>query len=284
MRKLAIAFALLLVTPVTHEAAAKKKSINTGDPLPKKPVVSKQCHDKGAVRLIGSEPSTPFATIKKGKLESAGEACCAQWARRGAKYKTLDPYGQTVGDAEIDGGEGYDVTQCYELSFSVKKGKPGVGLYIDPDFVAPKSAVWLPSDVEKSSLMKVVASLEHAMVPSASYPCDATAKALPFGERVLYFHADGARWAVAGGPLLTIARMQDDGRWIVVDTQGSTNTCMQRAYQPRAVFDINGDGRPEIFFHSDFGDCFGDVAFGLDGLPGVAKWVEVAAAVHGSTA
>ncbi len=277
MRKLAVAVALLLVT---GDASAKKSSIQTGDPLPKKPLVNKQCHDQGALRLIGSDPSTPFATIKKGAIASAGRACCAQWARKGSKYKSLDAYGQIAGDAEISGGEGYDVSQCYELTFSIKKGKPGVGLYVGSDYVAPKSAVWLPSDAEKVALAKVVGSLEQTMVPSADYPCTPQ-KTLPLSERALYFHGNGARYAVVGGAMLIVARLQDDGRWIAHHTDNhGASTCMARTFMPRAVFDLNGDGRPELFFHEDFGDSFGDVALEQDGT----RWVRVAEAVGGSTA
>lgn len=285
MRKLAVVLALLLVV---SDASAKKKTIQTGDPLPKKPVVSKKCHDKGAVRIIGSEPSTPFATVKGAKIDSAGEACCAQWARKGTKWSTVDSYGQVVGEATLTGGEGYDVTQCYELSFSTKKGKPGVGLYIDGPYTAPKSAVWTPSDIERASLAKLVTSLEAGMVPNAPYPCDGS-KALPLGERTLFFHikddTKAKRFAIVGGPLMILARLQDDGRWVArdVDAFGS-NTCMPRAYQPRAVFDLNGDGKPEIVMHQDVGDSFGDYALGLEEVGMEGRWVEVAVAIHGSTA
>lgn len=282
MRKLAIVVALLLVA---GDASAKKKKhfINTGDPIPTKPVTNKQCHDKGAIRLIGSEPSTPFAVVnKKGEIDSAGDACCGQWARAGTKWKAVDAYGQIVGDTVISGGEGYDVTQCYELSFETKKGKPGVGLYLDGPFKQPKSVAWTPSDNERAALSKLVSTLEHSMVPNAPYTCGKDwPKALPINERTLFFLVEKEKWAVVGGPMMTVAKLQDDGRWIARDTESSwSNTCMQRAYLPRAVFDINGDGKPEIFLHNDFGDAFGDIALGFEN----GRWLEVAAAVHGSTA
>jgi hypothetical protein len=278
MRRLAIILSLLFVV---SDASAKKKPINTGDPLPKKAIKNKQCHDKGAVRLIGSDPSTPFAVVNtKGDIDSAGDACCGQWARKGTHWKSVDAYGQIVGDTIISGGEGYDVTQCYELSFDTKKGKPGVGLYLDGPYKQPKSVAWTPSDNERASLSKLVATLEHSMVPTAPYTCTPE-KPLPFAERSLFFTVDKERWAVVGGSMLTIARLQDDGRWIAKETDATTsNTCMPRAFLPRAVFDINADGQPEIFVHQDFGDCFGDIALGLS----ANRWLEVAAAVHGSTA
>ena len=290
MRKLALVGLLLPLLFVVSDAQAKKKSINTGDPLPKKAVKNNKCHDKGSVRLIGTDPSTPFAVVRKGAIESAGQACCAQWARKGTKWKSLDAYGQIAGDATIDGGEGYDVTQCYELSFH--ETNKGVGLFVDGPYKAPKSLAWTPSDGERAALAKVVATLEHTMVPTAPYACGPK-KALPLAERSLYFTTkdlDGSnslpvKWVVVGGPLMVIARLQADGRWIARDVDAfATNTCQTGAYQPRAVFDLNGDGSPELFIHQDFGDSFGDIALGLNGLGFEGRWVEVAAAVHGSTA
>lgn len=286
MRRIALVLALLFVV---SDAQAKKKPIHTGDPLPAKPVVDEQCHDKGAVRVIGSEPSTPFAVVRKGVVRSAGEACCAQWARKDARFATVDAYGQIVGEAEIKGGEGYDVSQCYELSFTTKKGKPGVGLYLDGGYKPPKSAAWTPSAAESTALAKLVASLESAMVPKAAYECGSV-KALPLAERALHFSSKEpgkapVRWAVVGGALLVVARLQDDGRWVartVLATE--SDTCRPRAYRPRAVFDVTGDGRPEIFVHEDFGDAFGDVALGLDPSGTEGRWIEVATAVYGSTA
>jgi len=292
MRNLTIALVALSLVVTTSDADAKKKhpktkkpTIQTGDPLPKKPSKNPKCQDKGAVRFIGSGPSTPLAIVQKGKIESAGDACCAPWAVKGASYKALDAFGQIVGDAQISGGEGYDVTQCYELELATKKGKPGVGLYVDGPFVAPKSAAWTPSASELASLGKTIAALEHALVENAPYSCPSAPALRPLADRALTFSfkdgKDVQQYAVVGGPLLIVARLQADGRWIARDfSDGYPNTCMQRAYEPRAVVDMNGDGVPELVVHDDLGDSFGDIVFGYE----AGRYQHIASAVHGSTA
>jgi hypothetical protein len=300
MRTLVFILAALLVTASADAKTkkAKKKEIQTGDPIPSKVVKDKACHDQGAVRFVGDEPSTPLAMVKKGQILEPGQHCCAPWARRGSRWKTLDAYGQVIGEAELAGGEGYDVTQCYELGFKLEKGKAGVGLFVDTSehaWLAPKSAAWTPTDAEKTALHKVVMDMEKAMVPTASYSCDPKATALPFSARELFFHAPkgyedatgekNVRWAVVGGPVLVIARLQKDGRWVARHVDASfTDSCLVHAYTPRAVFEMDGDGTPEIVVHDDFGDSFGDYVMRLDRAGWEGKWNVAAEAVHGSTA
>lgn len=289
MRKLTLALCALAVLATTPDAGAKKKhkpkpkTIQTGDPLPKKPVKNAQCHDKGATRFVGSGPSTPLAMVKKGRIEEPGVACCAPWAVKGAVYKTLDAYGQIVGEASIAGGEGYDVSQCYELQWSTTKGKPGVGLYVDASFKPPKSVAWAPSAAEHVALQKTVDALEHAMVKAASYGCTPD-KPLALDERAQFFSFETddrvGHFAVVGGPLLIVAELQKDGRWIAQSLGLRTNTCQSRAYKPRAVFDMNGDGAPEIVVYEDLGDGFGDLVLGFEN----GGYRQIAAAVGGSTA
>jgi len=292
MRKLTLLLCALALLATTSDADAKKKHkqqkkppIMTGDPLPKKPVKNAQCHDQGAARFIGSGPSTPLAVVKKGKIDDAGVACCAPWAVKGAHYKTLDAFGQIVGDADISGGEGYDVSQCYELDLTTKKGKAGVGLYVDGSFSAPKSVAWTPSANEQAALVKTIANLEHALVATAPYDCSSGPKLRPFAERTLFFSfkddKETVQYAVVGGPLLIVARLQSDGRWVACDfSSPSPDSCRLRAYEPRAVFDMNGDGSPELVVHEDLGDSFGDIVLGY----AHGAYREVAAAVSGSTA
>lgn len=306
MRKPSL-LALALVLAVSAEtgmadAKGKKKkpapkpktgAVMTGDPLPAKPKSDPACPDQGALRIMGSGPTNPFALVKKGKIAPAGQACCAQWSRKGSHWKTVDAWGAIVGEAEVTGGEGYDVTQCWELSMAKKKGSLGVGLYLDGDYQPPASVAWTPNDAEKNALAKVVASLEVAMVPNAVWDCGKTnPPAEPFAKRSLFFtvpsdNGNGAstRWAVVGGPLLVLARVQADGKWVVrhVDAFGADG-CQHKAYVPRAVFDVDGDGDPEVFVHYDFGDGFGDVVLGRSHQGFEGKWELLAESVGGSTA
>lgn len=301
-RKLLLSFVALSLVLATHDADAKGKktkagkpkpgAVMTGDPLPSKPVTNSACQDAGAIRILGDGPTTPFAMVKKGKLVAAGQECCAQWARKGARYKTLDAFGAVVGEAEIAGGEGYDVSQCYELSMQKKKGSMGVGLYVDGDYKAPPSAAFAPTEVEKASLAKMIGSLEAATVPNPAWECGKMPAAEPFAKRTIYFHvpaSDGAgapsRWAVVGGSILVLARLQGDGKWVArhVDAFGADG-CQHRVYQPRAAFDVDGDGDPEVFVHYDYGDGFGDIVLGRSHMGFEGKWELRAESVGGSTA
>jgi hypothetical protein len=301
MRRLLVVVLGLVVLAASGPADAKAKKsktkaagpIQTGDPLPAKAPKNAACHDQDAIRFLGEGPSTPLAVVSKGKIASAGQACCAPWAKKGTRWKTLDAFGRVVGEAEITGGEGYDVTQCYELELSTRKGAPGVGLFVSGDYAPPKSVEWTPTDVDRGALAKLISGVEVATVPTPPIPCSAKAGPLPLAKRALFFTLpklqddDGkpSRWAVVGGPVVTVARLQKDGRWVAryIDAFGSDG-CLPRAYEPRAVFDADGDGRPEIFLHQDFGDGFGDVVLGLDPLGFEGAWRTVAKGVHGSTA
>jgi len=185
---------------------------------------------------------------------------------------------------------GGDPSHGYELGFALKKGKAGVGLFVDTSAAsagqwhAPKSAAWLPSDAEKIALHKLVTDLERATVPQASYVCDPK-PAAAFSSRELFFEARSARWAVVGGPILVIARLQKDGRWIARHVDAThTDSCSPRARTPRAAFDMDGDGSPEVVVHEDFGDSFGDVVLTLDDAGFEGAWIVASEAVAGSTA
>ncbi len=273
----------------TASVQKKPKPIETGDPLPKKMVTNPACADQGALRILGDDPVTPFAYVKKGKLTEAGIECCAQWARAGSHWKSVDAYGAVVGEMEVTGGEGYDVSQCYELELTKTQGQKGVGLYLQGDYTPPKSVIWAPKATERAALAESIVQLEKQMVPKSEYTeCEA---ARPFAERVLYFDKGNSndsvreKWAVVGGPLLVVARLQGDGKWITryVDTFGSSS-CALRTYQPRAVFDADADGVPEIFLHYDYGDGFGDAMLGYVFTGFEGKWETAAISVGGSTA
>jgi hypothetical protein len=83
--------------------------------------------------------------------------------------------------------------------------------------------------------------------------------------------------------LLIIARLDERGRWRVVyfDNQAAVRDLTAKGFRPLAVFDMDGDGRPEIVYHLDFGDSFSDVVLGSDNF---GVWRPLAESVHGATA
>jgi hypothetical protein len=295
----------LALAPLDASAAKKKSSkakskplVQTGDPIPTKSVKDALCKDEGAHRWLGHAPITPMATVtKKGTIRSAGQHCCAPWATKGTRFVAVDAYGQPSGTVAIEGGEGYDVTQCYELSLKTVKGSVGAGIYVDEasGWKPPKSLEWKPSDKERASLAKLVSDLERAFVPSEKgYKCSAADKVgLPIAQRSLFFawkpkYGDGStvKQVVVGGNILVVATLfEDEGRWVVRHLDSAyANDCLPKAYRPLAAFDMNGDGVPEIVFHEDFADSWSDeiIAPEDEGFDG--RFRSVASGVHGATA
>jgi hypothetical protein len=298
-----LAVAVFAVGATPASAAAKKKPkpkvekpIETGDPLPAKLPKNPACKDKGATRWLAHDPINPLALVGKKGIASADIECCASFSKLGSQWHAIDAYGQIAGTIEIDGGEGYDVSQCWELSTKVRSGNEGVGLYVDLDWKPGKSARWVPSVERKARLATTVGTLESAMVPTSDWPCDGGEPALAFDARALFFttKADAddkavSHWAVVGGSILVIARLEDEGkkteRWIAHHVNNdSASTCSKRVHRPLAVVDMDGDGQPEVIVHDDYGDSYGESVLGIRGFAGWAKWDEIASSVGGSTA
>jgi hypothetical protein len=274
----------------------KPKLIQTGDPVPSKITKNPACKDKGAVRWLAHEPVNPLAIVGKNGIVDAGQECCLQFSRLGAKWHAIDAYGQIAGTIAIDGGEGYDVSQCYELSTKVISGNEGVGLYVDTSWKPAKSARWIPSIERKGKLAATVAMLEGALVPTSDWPCDGGEPPLAFDARALFFTTPAEpgskverKWAVVGGPILVVARLEDEGkkteRWIAHHVNNeAASTCSKRVHMPLAIVDMDGDGQAEIVVHDDLGESYGESILSLHGFGGWAKWEEIATSVGGSTA
>ena len=73
-----------------------------------------------------------------------------------------------------------------------------------------------------------------------------------------------------------------DGRWSLVNGKRSKVTKFSSVcYRPVAIFDMNGDGAPEIILRQSEGEWWGDVILGLDPQ---GTWRIVAESPGGSTA
>jgi hypothetical protein len=91
-------------------------------------------------------------------VREAGDRCCAPWARTGARWRAVDASGQIAGEVRIAGGEGYDVTQCYELEFAATSGSLGVGLFVEASsgWRPPPPATWTPAAAEFQDSCRLV--------------------------------------------------------------------------------------------------------------------------------
>lgn len=143
--------------------------VNTGDPLPERPVEDARC--PAGVRWIATDPHDPFFVVGEDGVTEAGQPCCAPWSRPGSTWLTVGRYGEIAGKATLSGGEGYDVTQCYELSFDVTEGSPGVGLYVSEGWRPPTTSVrWEPTEPQRQALARFIVDAEKLLLPSPSDP------------------------------------------------------------------------------------------------------------------
>lgn len=131
------------------------------------------------------------------------------------------------------------------------------------------------------------------MVPEPTYDCDRHRDAgsrrggLPNDSGALFFRSVDAegnahQQCVIGGHLLIIAERQARGSWIAtyVDAHGA-DACLPGFFTPKAVFDMNADGQPEIVVHTDEGAFFGDLIYIFENSGG---WQISARGIPGSTA
>ncbi|HEY5957397.1 MAG TPA: hypothetical protein VIV60_12615 [Polyangiaceae bacterium] len=258
-----------------------------------------RCGDADAVRWIGAAPSTPLAIVRQHKVVSAGVSCCAKWRNRAGAWKEVDRYGTVVGEAELRAHERYDVTGCWEFEFArkpLKVDNPGEGanLWFQGTWTPPARVGFTPTPAECKALSASLSKLEALVVPTPSAPC--TTEPTKLSERptiffkIAYFLGSEQPtllpFAVTGGPVLTLARLQKNGVWVMsnIVTTGASDRCGRDVYQPRAVFDMNGDGRPELVIHRDFGDSSDDIVLSLHPTLVDGEWTTVATGVHGATA
>ena len=236
------------------------------------------------------DPHVPLAVTRRGEIGSAGQPCCEPWAVRGARWLSVNEWGRVVGAAEVSGGEGYDLTQCFELSLRTVEGAPGVGLYVSTGWTSPASARWLPSDEDRASLGALVSHAE-ALFP----PADGEGEVPPLAARSMFFRAAAdpreadqpTQFVVVGGRVLLVASKPEGGslRVSYLDT-GMLNAgwAPADAYRPIAVFDMDKDGWPEIVFHESDGSSWADVILRMQSDSTGRPWERVARSVGGSTA
>lgn len=242
-------------------------------------------------------PGTPLAVSDpEGGIRSATQSCCAPWARVGDVYHALDALGRPVGRARITGGEGYDVTACFELTFEVVEGVEGVGLYASSagalrSLPAPAMQA---IEAEAAALEAFLADAERlAALPlpvERRYQHDEPLP--PAAERVIYFgtpayDAEGRTvtrlTAVAGGRILVIAHLDASGSWILEHIENElarVDYGPRFAYRPLAVLDMDGDGAMEVVYHWDEGPSWGQIVLHQNPFDG---WEPVAHGVGGAT-
>jgi hypothetical protein len=255
----------MVVIGASATLAGARPRVQTGDPLPTVAPAA-ACRRAAATRWLDSS-HTPFASVDREVVQSAAENCCGDWARKGERWRAVDAYGQILGMTEVLGGEGYDVTQCYQIH--LRKTAPAGVLFASDggSWSPPPSARWEPDAAARTALDQLVGA-RGSKKRSAS--------------RQLFFRLpSGERWAVIGGHALVLAQLDADGTWKSTQKVDEFHDSPSWGYQPVAVFDLDGDGVPEVVGRVDMEEAWHDAVFKRDPR---GVWREVAASVGRGTA
>jgi hypothetical protein len=249
---------------------------------------------------LAADPHVPLATVDGKAIRSVGKrgkecGAAARWANPKSRWHAVDAWGQTTGLFEVTGSETFDVTQCNEVSLSSRSGKPGVGLFVSDDsgYTPGGSAAYSATVLEKKRFERFLGAMESEWVNQKPL-----GKLVPWTKRTVFFQfampkdpsaegrVDGAgkplerpkHWAVAGGPMLVVAYLGSGGRWKAASVK--TPLGVADSYVPVAVFDMNGDGIPEIVVRASDGASFADRVLSLH--PETMSWEEAAESPGGA--
>jgi hypothetical protein len=233
------------------------------------------------IRFLGVHPVGPLARVVGGVVAEPEKGACRRWGPNGSRWHELDALGRIVGEVQIKGREYYDVSQCDELFVRQVSGHEGAGVYVDArvPYQAPEAKHWRPSRTAQAALERLVHHHQRGIeniLPSLH---------VPFSKRSLFFERPSAheRYAMVGGRSLLLLLWRDDRWTIVYEEKPPKMRSQDRGYEPMAVVDMNGDGRPELVyqFREEGGEWYGDWTLSqrADG-----KWVRIRAGIFGSTA
>lgn len=252
---------------------------------------------------MAADPHVPLAVVDGKQIRGVGKRgkdCGAanRWARPKSRWHAVDAWGRMMGTVEVKGSETFDLTTCREVAFTAlaKHGdKLGSGLFVSDDsgYKPSPSAAFVASGMEKKRFERFLNAVEGAFVDHKPL-----GKYVPWGQRTMFFEVqmpkdpawegrvDGAgkpverprRWAVSGGPVLTIAYLGEHGNWHASRVLSPLG--LADSYKPIAVFDMNGDGVPEIVYRAGDGASFADVVMSLDTTQ--LRWEEAAESPGGA--
>jgi hypothetical protein len=237
--------------------------------------------------FLSGDPHVPLAVVVGGHVKEAvsprvpRNSCGAKdrWRKVGSQWNALDKWGQIVATRTVKAKNDYDVTGCAELTFGDKRD---TDLYVSADsaYRAPPAARWVPSAAElKAFEALLVASHPDGHMPAEHVPQRCTAAP----DRVMTFDVPGRGHHAVGGTNsgYLIARLDARG-WSTVKSQRSpVKPPWTVCYRPIAVFDMNGDGLPEIVLRSSDGPSWGEDVLGFDANGGV---IDIASSPGGSMA
>jgi hypothetical protein len=242
--------------------------------------------------FLAASPHVPLAVVRGREITEAvpsavrGKSCGkkSRWATRGSSWLALDAWGQSLGKATVEEIEDYDVTGCAEVYFAPKfdRGTGGM-LFVSGDsaWKPAASLKWAPPPQPWGKLQNLIEST-FAGVPKRKLPDPCTEP--KEATRFFKFHGasgDERKLAVSGRDGGYVIARWENGGWTSEHVQ-RTPAKKPMCFRPVSVFDMNGDGEPEITlrFAEGEGETWGDFVLSRSAN---ATWSLVADSPGGST-
>ncbi|MFV8756032.1 hypothetical protein ACNOYE_36230 [Nannocystaceae bacterium ST9] len=215
----------------------------------------------GELRFVDSDPHVAFFGFDPDHGLVQPAEGCFEWGVIGSRWWALDPWGKVVGEFELRGGEGYPVTNCYELDFTPLAGELGTGLLVAGPYREPDTARWDP-DAKQLARLQVEVDAIDAIFEHQGAPAPLAERVLPFW-RSDWSGTDASReWVAVGGRWLGLFSLEPDGSWRLRQLDASLATdrfLPDDAQRPLAAIDLDGDGDPELIVHEHAGPSWSDV-------------------------
>jgi hypothetical protein len=236
--------------------------------------------------FLAGDPHVPLAVVTDGRIDDRAFSrhCGARrrWKTLGTRWKALDAWGRPMGVYTATSKDDYDATECSELSLSPRLANDLTHVFVSVDSAwrPPASAEWAAPAPKRAAL----ASIAKTRIPDTSVPkAEVWTQCTSIRHKSRFFHVPGrGDWAIATSNAGWLVARDDASGWTVRSEDHAPKTPYSaECFRPVAVFDMNGDGVPEIVLRASGGDGWNDVvlALGRDD-----RWHVVAVSRGGSTA
>jgi len=274
-------------------AAEPAPGLITGAPLPPPTEPPDGCALDDGWHFLASDPHVPLAVSGPDGFADAS-ACCAAWARAGDTWTALDAWGAPLAEVTVTGGEGYDVTACYELTLGGLPDDSRLIVRGATPWQAPSSARWEPTAAERAAALELAAAID--LVAATPGRAESPEPLPPLDERIHFFTMPGdagdpdiaTRHAAIGGRALAIIAIDPTGAWRVsyLDLEWglAAGPWTAEPYRLLAIADLDADGFPELVAHRTDGPSWDDVILQCSHDSTLRPWRLVAESVGGSTA
>lgn len=238
--------------------------------------------------FLAGDPHVPLAEVEGGRISDRAFShnhCGARhrWKTLGSRWKALDAWGQPMGVFTATSKDDYYAFGCAELSFAhpLRDDLSHVFVSVDSAWRAPASAEWA-APASKRATLAAIAKTRIADDLVRKELIWSQCSSIP--ERARYFHVPGrGDWAIVTSNAGWLVARDDPHGWTVrsFDRPATSPQYPSGCFRPVAVFDMNGDGAPEIVLRFSGGDGWQDmvVALGHDD-----RWRVIASSPGGSTA